>query len=164
MPKAKNILFVMYDQLRWDYLSCAGHPHLQTPHFDWVASRGVQFSRCYVQSPICGSSRMSTYTGRYVSSHGASWNGVPLKVGEQTMGDHLRDVGMDCVLIGKTHMRADHEGMKRLGIAPHGIIGARVSECGFDMGLRDDGMSVHGPDGSYDDNESAYNKFLKSKG
>ena len=164
MPKAKNILFVMYDQLRWDYLSCAGHPHLQTPHFDWVASRGVQFSRCYVQSPICGSSRMSTYTGRYVSSHGASWNGVPLKVGEQTMGDHLRDVGMDCVLIGKTHMRADTEGMKRLGIAPHGIIGARVSECGFDMGLRDDGMSVHGPDGSYDDNESAYNKFLKSKG
>ena len=29
-----NILFVMYDQLRFDYLSCAGHPTLHTPHFD----------------------------------------------------------------------------------------------------------------------------------
>lgn len=154
----------MYDQLRWDYLSCAGHPHLQTPHFDWVASRGVRFSRCYVQSPICGSSRMSTYTGRYPSSHGAFWNGVPLKVGEQTMGDHLRRAGMDCVLVGKTHMRADVDGMQRLGIEADSIIGVRASECGFDLGIRDDGMVCQGPDGGYDDNDSAYNLYLKSKG
>ena len=32
------------------------------------------------------------------------------------------------------------------------------------MGLRDDGMSVHGPDGSYDDSDSTYNKYLHSKG
>lgn len=154
----------MYDQLRWDYLSCAGHPHMHTPHFDWVASQGVRFSRCYVQSPICGSSRMSTYTGRYPSSHGAFWNGVPLKVGEQTMGDHLRRAGMDCVLIGKTHMRADTEGMDRLGIAHDSIIGVRASECGFDLGIRDDGMVCQGPDGGYDDNDSVYNSYLKSKG
>ena len=28
----KNVLFIMCDQLRWDYLSCAGHPGLDTPH------------------------------------------------------------------------------------------------------------------------------------
>ena len=165
--QAKNILFVMYDQLRWDYLSCAGHPHLHTPNFDWVASQGVRFNRCYVQSPVCGSSRMSTYTGRYVASHGASWNGVPLRVGERTMGDHLRDVNMDCVLIGKTHMRADWEGIKRLGIAPDGIIGVRVRECGFDPHVRDDGMAVTGPDGHYDPEyglDTAYNKYMWSKG
>ncbi len=164
LNKKKNILFIMYDQLRWDYLSCAGHPHLDTPNFDWVASQGVRFSRCYVQSPICGSSRMSTYTGRYPSSHGAFWNGVPLKVGELTMGDHLRRAGMDCVLVGKTHMRADVEGMDRLGIAADSIIGVRASECGFDLGIRDDGMVCQGPDGGYDDNDSAYNQYLKSKG
>jgi hypothetical protein len=27
----KNILFIMVDQLRWDYLGCTGHPTLQTP-------------------------------------------------------------------------------------------------------------------------------------
>jgi len=154
----------MYDQLRWDYLSCSGHPHLDTPHFDWVASQGVRFSRCYVQSPICGSSRMSTYTGRYPSSHGAFWNGVPLKVGEQTMGDHLRRSGMDCVLVGKTHMKADSEGMQRLGIAPDSIIGARVSECGFDLGVRDDGLSPAGPEGNYGDIDTPYNRYLNSKG
>jgi arylsulfatase A-like enzyme len=28
-----NILFIMYDQLRFDYLSCAGHPHLRHAEF-----------------------------------------------------------------------------------------------------------------------------------
>ena len=31
MTAIKNILFIMADQLRWDYLSCYGHPHLDTP-------------------------------------------------------------------------------------------------------------------------------------
>ena len=69
MSKARNILFIMFDQLRFDYLSCAGHPHLETPNIDWLASRSVRFDRAYVQSPVCGASRMSFYTGRYISSH-----------------------------------------------------------------------------------------------
>ncbi|MDU9002542.1 sulfatase-like hydrolase/transferase [Sedimentitalea todarodis] len=165
MAKPKNILFIMFDQLRCDYLSCYGHPHLKTPHIDRLAAKGVRFTRCYIQSPVCGSSRMSTYTGRYVHSHGASWNGIPLKVGEVTMGDHLRKAGMDCFLVGKTHMRADAEGMARLGLAPDSLIGARVAECGFDVFERDDGMLPEGPDGYYDpDGAKAYNAWLKAKG
>lgn len=165
MPKHKNILFIMFDQLRWDYLSCYGHKTLKTPHIDRLASMGVRFTRTYIQSPICGSSRMSTYTGRYVHSHGASWNGIPLKVGEMTMGDHLRNSGMDCWLVGKTHMRADVEGMARLGLEPDSIIGARVAECGFDVFERDDGMLPEGPDGFYDpDGSKEYNKYLRAKG
>src|SRR6185437_6472474 len=76
--RAKNILFIMCDQLRWDYLSCYGHQRLATPNIDALAARGVRFTRSYVQSPICGASRMSFYTGRYVQSHGAAWNGYPL--------------------------------------------------------------------------------------
>ena len=81
-------------------------------------------------------------------------------------GDHLRDVNMDCVLIGKTHMRADWDGIKRLGIAPDGIIGVRVRECGFDPTCGDDGMAVTGPDGHYDPEyglDTAYNKYMWSK-
>lgn len=165
MADPKNILFIMFDQLRWDYLSCYGHPTLETPNIDRLARMGVRFDRAYIQSPICGSSRMSTYTGRYVHSHGASWNGIPLKVGEMTMGDHLRKAGMGCYLVGKTHMRADEEGMARLGLAPDSIIGARVSECGFDVFERDDGMLPEGPDGSYDpDGAKHYNEYLRAKG
>lgn len=159
-----NILFIMYDQLRFDYLSCAGHPHLKTPHFDRVADMGVRFTNAYVQSPICGASRMCFYTGRYASSHGAQWNGFPLRVGEQTLGDHLRSTGMDCWLIGKTHMKADAAGMARLGLAPDSLIGARQAECGFDSWIRDDGLWGYGPDGYYDEKRSPYNEYLKSKG
>ncbi|MCE8547833.1 sulfatase-like hydrolase/transferase [Ruegeria pomeroyi] len=160
-----NILFIMFDQLRWDYLSCYGHKTLNTPNIDQLAAKGVRFDRAYIQSPICGSSRMSTYTGRYVHSHGASWNGIPLKVGEMTMGDHLRAAGMACWLVGKTHMRADEEGMARLGLEPDSLIGARVAECGFDVFERDDGMLPEGPDGYYDpDGAREYNKYLRAKG
>ncbi|MEM7189288.1 MAG: sulfatase-like hydrolase/transferase, partial [Pseudomonadota bacterium] len=162
---AKNILFIMFDQLRWDYLGCYGHPHLKTPNIDRLASMGARFDRAYIQSPICGSSRMSTYTGRYVHSHGASGNNIPLKVGELTMGDHLRKAGMDCWLVGKTHMKADAEGMARLGLERESIIGARVAECGFDVFERDDGMKPEGPEGSYDpDGAKVYNEYLRDRG
>jgi len=165
MSAPKNILFIMFDQLRWDYLGCTGHPHLDTPHIDSLAGEGVRFSRAYVQSPVCGSSRMSFYTGRYVHSHGATWNRVPLKVGERTMGDHLRDAGMECWLIGKTHMKVDDEGMDRLGIARDTVIGARVEQCGFDVWERDDGMRPEGPEGLYDEHGAErYNDYLRDKG
>ena len=67
MKKIRNILFIMADQLRWDYLSCYGHPHLKTPHIDGLAKKGVQFESAFVQSPVCGPSRASYYTGRTVS-------------------------------------------------------------------------------------------------
>lgn len=159
-----NILFIMYDQLRHDYLSCAGHPHLETPNFDKIANMGVRFSNAYVQSPICGSSRMCFYTGRYASSHGAHWNGFPLRVGEQTLGDHLRKLDTSCWLIGKTHMKADAEGMARLGLSADTTIGARQAECGFDAWIRDDGLWAEGPDGFYDEKRSPYNEYLKSQG
>mgnify|MGYP002525438316 FL=1 len=154
----------MYDQLRHDYLSCAGHKTLHTPNMDRLAAMGVRFANTYVQSPVCGASRMSFYTGRYVSSHGAAWNNFPLKVGELTIGDHLRKIGMDSWLIGKTHMKVDAEGMERLGISVDSIIGARVSECGFDIFERDDGLWSEGSTGYYDEKRSPYNEYLKQKG
>ncbi|MEM6728303.1 MAG: sulfatase-like hydrolase/transferase [Pseudomonadota bacterium] len=159
-----NILFIMYDQLRFDYLSCAGHPTLKTPHFDRVAAKGVRFTRAYTQSPICGSARMSFYTGRYVHSHGAARNGYPLRIGEITLGDHMRKLGYGCHLIGKTHMYVDAEGMARLGLQPDSIIGARQAECGFDAWVRDDGLWAEGKDGKYDKKPSPYKDYLKSKG
>lgn len=160
MGDIKNVLFIMCDQLRWDYLSCYGHPHLHTPNIDWLASQGVRFNKAYVQSPICGPSRMSFYTGRYVISHGSTWNDFPLKVGELTLGDHLRPLGVDTVLIGKTHMKADKEGMERYGIDEDTIIGNRLAECGFDVFERDDGLH---PDGNYAPSPR-YNDYLQEKG
>ena len=144
MAKAKNIIWIMCDQLRHDYLGCTGHPTLKTPNIDAMAARGVRFTNAYVQSPICGPSRMSFYTGRYMRSHGSHWNGWPLRVGEPTLGEHLNKIGVRNVLVGKTHMAPDLEGLRMLGIAPDSIIGVHVSECGFEPYERDDGLHPSG--------------------
>lgn len=141
MPgKVRNILFVMCDQLRWDYLSCYGHPTLQTPNIDAIAAMGVRFDRAYVQSPVCGPSRNSTYTGRTVFSHGATWNGVPLPIGELAMGDYLKPLGVRTAVVGKTHLVPDKEGLARLGLNHSTDIGVLVAEPGFEPFERDDGV------------------------
>lgn len=160
MTAQKNVLWIMCDQLRWDYLSCNGHPHLHTPHIDGLAARGVNFNRAYVQSPFCGPSRMSSYTGRYCRSHGATWNGFPLRVGEPTLGDHLRPLGVRTALVGKTHMVPDREGMEWLGINPVSELGVRISECGFEPYERDDGQHPYGPL----DTDSTYDQYLRAHG
>jgi arylsulfatase A-like enzyme len=150
----------MADQLRWDYLSCYGHPTLKTPHIDGLAARGVRFRRAYVQSPICGPSRMSFYTGRYCRSHGSTWNGFPLRVGEPTLGDHLRPLGVRTVIVGKTHMVPDVTGMEWLGIDPASPIGVTVAQCGFEPYERDDGLHPFGP---YNPNPK-YDDYLRRHG
>jgi arylsulfatase A-like enzyme len=57
---------------------------------------------------------MSYYTGRYVASHGATHNRVPLSVGEVTLGWHLSESGRALALAGKTHVLPDARGMRRL--------------------------------------------------
>jgi len=160
MTDRPNVLWIMADQLRFDYLSCYGHPHLHTPHIDALAKRGVRFTNAYVQSPVCGPSRMSAYTGRYVRSHGSTWNGMPLRVGEPTLGDHLREAGARAVLVGKTHMAADLEGMAWLGIDPKSEIGVARSECGFEPFERDDGLHPNSPRQGW----SAYDDYLVEHG
>jgi arylsulfatase A-like enzyme len=161
LAELRHILFIMCDQLRWDYLSCYGHPHLKTPNIDGLAAEGVRFDQAFVQSPICGPSRMSFYTGRYVSSHGSTWNNTPLRVDEYTLGDYLLPLGWRNVLVGKTHMRGDEEGMYRLGVEPDSFIGAHLSECGFEPYERDDGL--HPGDGEYG-TETTYNAYLREHG
>lgn len=85
---------------------------------------------------------------------------MPLRVGEPTLGDHLRDAGARAVLVGKTHMIADKEGMAWLGIDPASEIGVRRSECGFEPFERDDGLHPDSPR----QNWSAYDDYLVSHG
>ncbi len=159
MTPPRNILWIMCDQLRFDYLGCAGHPTIRTPNIDALAARGVRFTRAYVQSPVCGPARMSFYTGRYMRSHGSNWNQYPLRVGEPTLGEPSRTLGVRPVLVGKTHMRADTAGMARLGIDPGTDLGVRIAQCGFEPFDRDDGLHPGGRPPT-----PAYNDYLRAHG
>ncbi|MCP1643202.1 arylsulfatase A-like enzyme [Pseudomonas citronellolis] len=160
----RNVLYIMCDQLRRDYLSCYGHPHLHTPNIDRLAAEGVRFARAYTQGTICGPSRMSSYTGRYVSSHQVSWNAVPLPLEELTLGDYLRPAGIRTALVGKTHATANLEGMQALGVDPQSERGQQLAEAGFEPYDRNDGIY---PDGELfaDKRESApYTHYLRGLG
>ena len=115
MPDRKNILFIMADQLRSDYLACNGHPTIKTPNIDALAATGINFTNAFCQSAVCGPSRMSFYTGRYMFTHGGTWNNIPIRVDEKTMGDYLLPCGHRAGIVGKTHFKPDVAGMKNLG-------------------------------------------------
>ncbi|GEP62141.1 sulfatase-like hydrolase/transferase [Reyranella soli] len=157
MGKVRNVLFIMCDQLRADHLSCAGHPHLKTPAIDSLAAKGVLFPRAYVQSGVCGPSRMSYYTGRYMFSHGATWNRVPLSLREKTIGDYLRPAGIRVALAGKTHVLPDLDGLERYGIEGGSAMAALMRAGRFEELDRYDG---HSPPGE----ESHYAAYLRKQG
>jgi arylsulfatase A-like enzyme len=150
MAAVRNILFIMCDQLRADHLGCYGHPHLATKNLDALALRGVRFERAFVQSGVCGPSRMSFYTGRYVSSHGATWNRVPLSVGEITLGEYLARAGRPLALTGKTHVMPDEAGLSRLALGEGSELGRLLGAGGFIELDRHDGHHAE-PAGGYAD-------------
>jgi arylsulfatase A-like enzyme len=161
MTPIRNVLFIMCDQLRRDYLGCYGHPSIRTPHIDALAARGTRFNRAYVQGPVCGPSRMSTYTGRYVASHGATWNFVPLPVQIPTLGDYMRGAGLRTALVGKSHVLPDIAGLWRLGLDPASGMGALLAEGGFEPFARHDGIV---PDAKAELGKPPYNGYLQQQG
>ena len=157
MTAVRNVLFVMCDQLRRDYVSCYGGSRVETPNIDRLAARGVRFDNAFVQSGVCGPARMSYYTGRYVNSHGATWNRVPLSAAEWTLGDYLRAGGRTAALAGKTHVLPDTQALARFGIEIESERGALLREGGFVVVDRYDGHTPPGP-------ESGYADFLRTRG
>ena len=160
MSGVRNILFIMADQLRADYLSCYGHPTLETPNIDALATGGVKFDRAYCNAAICGPSRMSFYTGRTMASHGCVYNRVPIRTDEWTLGDYMRAEGLRSALVGKTHFGANPTDAERLNLATEGVDGRFVLECGFEPYERDDGLH---PMGMFDPN-LRYNQYLRDQG
>ncbi|MEQ9640420.1 MAG: sulfatase-like hydrolase/transferase [Alphaproteobacteria bacterium] len=157
MGQTRNVLFIMSDQLRHDYLSCMGARHISTPHLDRLAKMGTLFRRAYCPSGVCGPSRMSFYTGRSATSHGATWNSVPLSVRELTLGDYLRPMGIRVALAGKTHALPDLDGMTRLGIDPASERGRLLINAGFEPFDRHEGHVEPPP-------TSNYSEYLRAKG
>ena len=60
--KRPNILFIAVDDLRPE-LGCYGHPKVQSPNIDRLASEGTRFTNAFCNVPVCGASRASLLTG-----------------------------------------------------------------------------------------------------
>ncbi|MCL2832465.1 MAG: sulfatase-like hydrolase/transferase [Treponema sp.] len=101
--KRPNILILHTDQQRFDALGANGNRIIKTPNLDRLAAEGVNYSRCFVQNPVCMPSRISAMTGQYCSSLGITRMGVPVPQDTLTIQKILKGYGYDTALIGKLH-------------------------------------------------------------
>jgi arylsulfatase A-like enzyme len=98
-----NILFIMVDEMRWDAMSCAGHPLIKTPHLDRLAREGTHFTTAYTCSAVCSPSRYSFFSGRYAHVHGALTNGVLPRENQLLLPTLLKHYGYETAISGKLH-------------------------------------------------------------
>jgi len=59
-----NIVWIVGENLKLD-LGCYGEELVQTPNLDWLAKRGVRYTRVFSTSPVCAPSRSAFMTGVY---------------------------------------------------------------------------------------------------
>lgn len=86
-----NILFIMADQLRADYLGCDGATWVDTPNIDRIAAKGTLFKHCYTNSPVCAPARIALATGMRPHRIGSLDNSSFLPAGERTYYQRVRD-------------------------------------------------------------------------
>ena len=61
--KSPNILFIMDDQHRHDYLSAAGAKFVNTPNLDRLVKQGIRFTQCITNAPVCAPARIGLASG-----------------------------------------------------------------------------------------------------
>ena len=98
-----NILFIMTDQHRWDYMGYMGQPTMRglTPHFDRLASEGAAFTRCYSVNPLCMPARNAVHTGLYTFQSGQMDNVGDWPMNVPTFTQALQKLGYHTSLTGK---------------------------------------------------------------
>jgi len=98
-----NVIFFLTDDQNNTTLGCTGHPIVQTPVIDKLASEGVRFNNTFVTTSICAASRASILTGLYERTHRYTFGTPPIKevYMSQSYPMLLRAGGYHTGLVGK---------------------------------------------------------------
>jgi choline-sulfatase len=113
-----NILFIMDDQHRFDYLGCSGADFLSTPNIDQLAKKGARFTNCFTNAPVCAPSRIGLATGYQPSRLGAQDNSSYLPRNVPTYYQRLRDYGYRVGCVGKLDLAKPDPYNGRFGDRP----------------------------------------------
>ena len=103
-----NLLFIMPDQLRPDFLSCYGADFINTPHIDSIATNGVRYAKACSPSPLCVPMRSALLTGVNAIRTGVMSNDQYLRpdiadCGMRTWPEMLNAAGYMTCAVGKMH-------------------------------------------------------------
>ncbi len=101
--KRLNILFLMDDQQRGDWLGAAGAKWMITPNLDRLAHEGVLFRRGYTSTPSCLPARAALLTGMSPWGHGClGYVPIPERYACE-MPRVFTEAGWTTCSIGKNH-------------------------------------------------------------
>src|ERR1041385_8426954 len=109
-----NILFILADDTGLDDYGCYGSDRFKsrTPNIDALAKSGLRFERCYAE-PLCGPSRCTLMTGRYVFRTGAISNPITHATSfkdEPCVARTLKQAGYVTGMAGKWRQMGDLPG------------------------------------------------------
>lgn len=102
MPMARpNFLFFLPDQMRHDWLGCAGREPVRTPHLDALSALGTRFLNAYTPCPLCAPARACLARGREYAHCGVPDNHHVLPLDQPTYYARLRESGYHVMGCGK---------------------------------------------------------------
>jgi arylsulfatase A-like enzyme len=107
MAARRNVLLIVVDQWRADFMPVLGADFLRLPNLDRLCAEGVTFRNHVTTAVPCGPARASLLTGLYLMNHRAVQNTVPLDSRHMNLAKALRRVGYDPALIGYTTTTPD---------------------------------------------------------
>lgn len=102
-----NVILICVDEWRGDCLGAEGHPFVQTPHLDELASKGARFRHAYSATPTCVPARVALFTGQSQERHGRVGYEEGVKfddVHPVTLQGEFRRAGYQTQAIGKLHV------------------------------------------------------------
>ena len=113
-PARPNILFILADDTGIDDYGCYGSDRFKgkTPNIDALAKSGLRFERCYAE-PLCGPTRTTLMTGRYVFRTGAINNQITHATSfrnEPSVARTLKQAGYATGMAGKWLQMGDSPG------------------------------------------------------
>jgi len=97
-PGPRNLILIVIDTLRADYLGCYGGT-VATPFLDALAESGVRFERAYSHIPVTGPSHASLFTSGLPSDHGCVVNSQSLDEQNLTLAEILSGQGYSTAAI-----------------------------------------------------------------
>ena len=104
--KAPNVVVILADDQRADYLGCAGHPIVKTPNIDQLAAAGIRFKNAFATTAACTPNRTCILTGQYERKHGVTFgssSSLSVEAFAETYPMQLRQAGYYVGYVGKNH-------------------------------------------------------------
>src|SRR5580698_7801506 len=107
-----NLVVFLGEGLRYDELSCMGHPIVRTPNMDRIAREGMTFRNAFTTNALCLPSRASMLTGLYSHATGATGNepgrdgkgNGPIPHDIPLFTELLHEAGYEVGFFGKAHI------------------------------------------------------------